>query len=319
MLPWSTWSCSIIRSCSPTCEWCCCRQGRGAGGAISINSDAAITSCSAGIVSITACTFTGNQANAGGAVQLVGAGHAQECHVSPANTSYGRYSASYMNSLPYSSYSFCGLPATPYCTIRDSSFDSNTASLGGGSIAVLQGYSVQMNNLTFTNSLSLLYGGAVAVSNGSALYSTNCVYTNCSAASGGAVYAVSSSESYLSSVVIPQFRTTFIYAADMYKYLRQLGSALTLAGNTFTGNTATVSGGAVHMSGANQLVSQGNTFINGRAAAQGEGSPLTRCRLKRYPSCVTHVCNIAMVTVVVTLMQPVSNSLQEPLAQLHGA
>lgn len=178
------------------------------------------------------------------------------------------------------SYSFCGLSPTPYCTISDSSFDSNTASLGGGSLAVLQGYSVQMNNLTFTNSSSLLYGGAVAVSNGSALYSTSCTFTNCSAASGGAVYAVSSSESYLSSVVIPQFRTTFIYASDMYKYIRQLGSALTLTGNTFTGNTASIAGGAVHVSGTNQLVSQGNTFINGRASAQGETLPLRCCLLQ---------------------------------------
>ena len=244
-------------------------QGRGAGGAISINSDAAVDTCSAGVVSISDCTFTDNHANSGGALQLVGGGHPADCHTSPTNNSYGRYSASYLSSLPYSAYSFCGLGSIPYCTISNSSFSGNSALLGGGSINVLQSYSVQLNNLIFTGSTTPWYGGAVAVANGSAVNSINCTYTACSATSGGAVSVVSSSESYLTSTVVPQFRSTYIYAADVYKYGRQMGSVVTLTGNRFGSNTATGAGGAVHVSGDSDLVSQGNTFAASQAGTQG--------------------------------------------------
>ena len=209
-------------------------------------------------MSISDCTFTRNHANSGGAVQLVGGGHPADCHTSPTN------------SLPYTAYSFCGLAATPYCTISNSSFVGNSALLGGGSISTLQSYSVQLSNLTFTNSTTPLYGGAVAVANGSAVFSSNCTYTACTAASGGAVAAVSPSESYISSVVLPQFKTQYIYAADVYTYGRQMGSAVTLSGNTFDTNVAAGAGGAVHVSGDCHLVSQGNTFTSGQAGTQGK-------------------------------------------------
>lgn len=265
-------------------------QGRGAGGAISINSDAPVNpTCSAGLVSISDCTFTDNHANSGGAVQLVGGGHPADCHTSPTNGSYGRYSASYLASLPYTAYSFCGIAAMPYCTISNSSFVGNSALLGGGSISVLQSYSVQLSNLTFTDSMTPLYGGAVAVANGSAVFSSNCNYTACTAASGGAVFAVSPSESYISSVVLPQFRTQFIYAADVYAYGRQMGSAVTLSGNTFDRNVAAGAGGAVHVSGDCHLVSQGNTFSSGQAGTQG--IPLL-CACARLCLCVKRRCPI---------------------------
>lgn len=202
-------------------------------------------------------------------MQLVGGGHSAVCNNSATNNSYGSYSASYLASLPYASYAFCGLAATPYCTISNSRFEDNAALLGGGSISVLQSYSVQLSNLTFTNSTTPLCGGAVAVANGSAVTSSNCTYTACTAAAGGAIYALSPSETFISSVVLPQFKSTYIYAADVYKIGRQMGSAVTLMGNTFDSNQATGAGGAVHVFGDSHLVSQGNTFMFGQAGTQG--------------------------------------------------
>ncbi|KAL0048014.1 hypothetical protein WJX82_005700 [Trebouxia sp. C0006] len=245
------------------------KAGRGAGGAISINSDALITSsCSAGLVSITGCTFSDNTANSGGAVQLAGAGHTVSCHTSGSNVDYGKYNASYLDSLPYASYSFCGLTAA-FCVISNTSFDGNSALLGGGALSVLQGYSVQLNNVSFQDSSTPMYGGAIAVANGSAVITNGCTFTDCSASEGGAIYATASSEGYIAATVIPQWRDAYIYASDVYKLGRQMGSLVNLANSSFVGNVASNAGGAVYMSGDNQLVSQGNTFVASQAGAQG--------------------------------------------------
>ena len=215
------------------------------------------------------CHVTDNEANSGGAVQLVGSGHqAQSFSSATSNASYGRYNASYLDSLPYTSYSFSALTSV-FCTISDSIFDGNSALLGGGGLSVLQGYSVQLTNVSFTDSSAELYGGAIAVANGSALFSSRCTFTGCTASQGGAVYAVASSEAYIVASVIPLWRNAFIYASDVYKLGRQMGCTVSLTNNTFLDNTASAAGAAVFMSGDNQLVSQGNTFTGGRAGTQG--------------------------------------------------
>ena len=202
-------------------------------------------------------------------MQLVGSGHqAQSYSSASSNISYGRYNVSYLDSLPYTSYSFCAL-SSAFCTISNSVFDGNSALLGGGGLSVLQGYSVQLTNVSFTDSTTPLYGGAIAVANGSAVFSTGCTFTGCTASQGGAVYAVTSSEAYIAASVIPLWRNAFIYASDVYKLGRQMGSAVTLTSNKFKDNVATGAGGAVYMSGDNQFVSQGNTFSEGRAGTQG--------------------------------------------------
>ena len=247
------------------------KAARGAGGAISINSDAPITSsCSAGIVTISDCTFTGNQANSGGAVQLVGAGHAVTCYGSADKSiSYGKYNASYLGSLPAASYSFCSISAA-YCTISNSSFENNNAQLGGGALSVLQGYSVTLNQVTFQDNVTPMYGGAIAIANGSTVISNSCSYSGCTALRGGAIYAEASSEKYISANVIPLWHNAYIYAPDWYKLGRQMGSVLNLANSSFLSNVAGDAGGAVYMSGDIQLVSQGNVFEGSQAATQGE-------------------------------------------------
>ena len=245
------------------------RAGRGAGGAISINSDAPIlSSCSAGRVTITTCRFTDNHANSGGAVQLVGSGHLAQSFNKNSRISYGRYNVSYLDSLPYDSYTFSAQTAA-YCTISDSSFEGNSALLGGGGISILQGYSAQLTNLAFSDNATPLYGGAIAVANGSAIFSDRCTFRACNATQGGAVYAVAPSESYILSSIIPLWRNYNIYVPDVYKLGRQMGSAVSLFNNMFMDNSATTAGAAVYMSGDNQLVSQGNTFTRGQAGTQG--------------------------------------------------
>ena len=83
------------------------------------------------------------------------------------------------------------------------------------------------------------------------------------------MYALASSEAYITASVIPLWRNAFIYASDVYKLGRQMGSSVTLSGSTFVDNVATAAGAAVYMSGDNQLVSQGNTFSGGQAGTQG--------------------------------------------------
>ena len=220
--------------------------------------------------------FTGNHANSGGALQLVGSGHAVTCYSSSSssNTDYGKYKSSYLDSLPYASYSFCGLTA-PFCVISNSSFDGNSASLGGGGISVLQGYSAQLSNVTFLDSTSPLYGGAVAVANGSSVISNGCTFRDCTASQGGALYATAYDEAYIAASVIPQWRNTFIYASDWYKLGRQMGSLLNVANSSFVENVAGDAGGAVYISGDNQLVSQGNIYTENQASTQGQ--PCSTC------------------------------------------
>lgn len=245
------------------------RAGRGAGGALSINSDAPLSStCTVGRVTITGCRFFGNQANSGGAVQLVGSGHFAQPIDSSSNISYGRYSASYLDSLPYASYSFCAQTSI-YCTISDSSFGGNLALLGGGGVSVLHGYTVQLTNVSFTENTTPLYGGAIAVANGSAVLIDRCTFTACTASQGGAVYAVASSEAYVAASVMPLWKNFKIYPGDVYKLGRQMGCGVSLSNSIFVDNSADAAGAAVYMSGDNQLVSQGNTFSGGRAGTQG--------------------------------------------------
>ena len=201
----------------------------------------------------------------------MGAGHAVTCHTSGSNVDYGKYTAAYLDSLPYASYSFCGL-TTAFCVISNTSFEGNSALLGGGSLSVLQGYSVQLDSVTFQNSTSPLYGGAIAVANGSAVISSGCTFTDCSASEGGAIYATASTEAYITASVIPQWRDAYIYASDVYKLGRQMGSLVNLANSTFKDNVASTAGGAVSMSGDSQLVSQGNTFTGSQAGTQGQHS-----------------------------------------------
>lgn len=199
----------------------------------------------------------------------MGSGHQPQSFSSAtSNVSYGKYNASYLDSLPYTSYSFCALTST-FCTISDSVFDGNSALLGGGSLSVLQGYSVQLTNVSFMDSSAALYGGAIAVANGSAVFSSRCTFTACTASQGGAVYAVASSEAYIAASVIPLWHNAFIYTSDVYKLGRQMGSTVSLTQNTFLDNVATTAGAAVFMAGDNQLVSQGNTFTGGQAGTQG--------------------------------------------------
>ena len=67
--------------------------GRGAGGAISINSDPVIDPslgvCTAGVVDIKHTTFVGNRANSGGAVVMAGAGHPAACFQSTSSQPVG--------------------------------------------------------------------------------------------------------------------------------------------------------------------------------------------------------------------------------------
>lgn len=247
------------------------RAGRGAGGAISINSDTPILSpCGAGRVTITACRFTNNDANSGGAIQAVGSGHRAQNFDSTSSSgiSYGRYNASYLASLPYASYSFAAQTST-YCTISDSVFEGNSALLGGGALSILQGYSVQLTNLSFADSTTPLYGGAIAVANGSGLFTDRCTFTGCTAAQGGAIYAVASSEAFIRDILIPQWRNPSIYQTDVYNLGRQMGCAVSLSNSVFVDNSAATAGAAVYMSGVNQLVSEGNSFIRGQAGTQG--------------------------------------------------
>ena len=253
------------------------KLGRGAGGAISINSDTVIvSSCGAGRVTISACRFTDNHANSGGAIQAVGSGHLAQTFNSNSNSriSYGRYNVSYLTSLPYNSYSFAA-QTSAYCTVIDSIFEGNSALLGGGALSVLQGYSVQLTNLSFADNTTPLYGGAIAVANGSGLFTDRCTFTACTAAQGGAIYAVAPSEAYVQQNVIPLWRNYNIYPADVYKLGRQMGSAISLSNNVFVDSSATMAGAAVYMFGDNQLVSQGNTFTGGQAGTQGVCHPVS--------------------------------------------
>ena len=247
------------------------KLGRGAGGAISINSDAvSLSSCGAGRVTISACHFTDNHANSGGAIQAVGSGHLAQTFNSRSNsrTSYGRYNVSYLASLPFNSYTFAA-QTMAYCTVSDSVFEGNSALLGGGALSVLQGYSVQLTNLSFTDNTTPLYGGAIAVANGSGLFTESCTFKACTAAQGGAIYAVAPSEAYIQFNVIPLWRNFNIYPSDVYKLGRQMGSAVSLSNNVFVDSSATTAGAAVYMSGDSQLVSQENTFTGGQAGTQG--------------------------------------------------
>ena len=253
------------------------KLGRGAGGAISINSDTVIlSSCGAGRVTISACRFTDNHANSGGAVQAVGSGHLAQTFNSKSNSriSYGRYNASYLASLPYDSYTFAA-QTSAYCTVIDSIFKGNSALLGGGAFSVLQGYGVQLTNLSFTDNTTPLYGGAIAVANGSGLFTERCTFTACTAAQGGAIYAVGPIEAYIQQNIIPLWRNYNIYPDDVYKLGRQMGSAVSLSNNVFVDSSATMAGGAVYMSGDNQLVSHGNTFTRGQAGSQGVYHPVS--------------------------------------------
>ena len=67
--------------------------GRGAGGAISINSDPVIDPspgvCTAGVVDIKHTTFSGNRANSGGAMVMAGAGHQAICFQSTSSPQLG--------------------------------------------------------------------------------------------------------------------------------------------------------------------------------------------------------------------------------------
>ncbi len=133
---------------------------------------------------------------------------------------------------------------------------------------------MQLNNVSFQDSSTPMYGGAIAVANGSAVITNGCTFTDCSASEGGAIYATASSEGYIAATVIPQWRDAYIYASDVYKLGRQMGSLVNLANSSFVGNVASNAGGAVYMSGDNQLVSQGNTFVASQAGAQGMYSML---------------------------------------------
>ncbi len=79
-----------------------------------------------------------------------------------------------------------------FCVISNSRFDGNCALLGGGALSVLQGYSLQLNDVCFQDSSTTLYGGAIAVANGSAVITKGCAFTDCSASEGGAIYATAS-------------------------------------------------------------------------------------------------------------------------------
>ncbi len=61
----------------------------------------------------------------------------------------------------------------------------------------------------------------------------------------------------------------------------RLGSLVNLANSSFVGNVASNAGGAVYMSGDNQLVSQGNIFVASQAGAQGMYSMLVPLCLAR--------------------------------------
>ena len=270
------------------------RAGRGAGGAISINSDAPLSSsCTVGRVTISACRFADNHANSGGAVQLVGSGHFAQSIDSSSNISYGKYSASYLDSLPYASYSFCAQTST-YCTISDSSFDGNSALLGGGGVSVLQGYTVQLTNVSFLDESTPLYGGAIAVANGSAVFIDRCRFASCTANLGGAIYAVASSEAYIAASVMPQWKNFNIYPQDVYKLGRQMGCGVSLSNSSFVGNSAVAAGAAVYMSGDSQLVSQGNTFSGGQAGTQG---------LFAFPDCIRNPKPVQSVPYLLQTLQ----------------
>ena len=199
----------------------------------------------------------------------MGAGHSVSCYDSTDNTTgYGKYNATYLATLDVSSYSFCSINAA-YSVISSSSFEGNSALLGGGAVTVLQGYSVTLDRVGFSNNTTPLYGGGVAVANGSTVISNSCSYTACTALRGGAIYAEASTEKYIAAAVIPLWHNAYIYAPDWYKLGRQMGSVLNLANSSFLSNVAGDAGGAVYMTGDNQLVSQGNTFEASQAATQG--------------------------------------------------
>jgi len=178
-------------------------------------------------------------------------------------------------------------PSIEYCI-----FKGNSGSVGAGALYIGDSSRAIIKSSVFSLNSSLGIGGGVYCENGARPIFDSCAFTSNSAYSGGAIYSTGSSAPLVSRCVFLQNSvsqsggaiyssgaTSFISNSVFDRNTGPSGGAITLVANppvgeemvrgcSFTGNTATLRGGALYAS--NTLASlDSNTFMNNAAPAGG--------------------------------------------------
>lgn len=150
-------------------------------------------------------------------------------------------------------------------SLKFSATKQDNLTLDGASVAasgamVTSAGTLEMQNVLVKNAVNSGTGGAVYLTGGS-FTSVGCNYTNNQAKSGGAI-----------------------------GILKSGSAALTITGGSFTGNTATLYGGAINMPDKNTLTVTGTTFTNNKvttaAANRGGGAVYAANATANMEECV---------------------------------
>lgn len=157
--------------------------GLNGGGALLVRSDAGAT-CT---LTIQDCTFSGNQAGFGGAINLYTMGGT--INASIMRSTFDSNTADQGGAI---SGRYIEPSSASFVRISQSRFTANTV-LGTGGAIDIGVTSAQIDRCSFINNLATRGGGAIDGSGASALFS-NCLFARNSATNGGAVYSSSADQ-----------------------------------------------------------------------------------------------------------------------------
>lgn len=176
-----------------------------------------------GNVSFDQCTFTGNQASIGGAIDANGTITVTDC-IFTGNSCTNRSGA----------LTFYNATAT----VSGCTFDNNSSQNEGGAVCNL-GSTTLMDDCDFTGNTASVRGGAIYKQSGD-LTLTNCTFDSNDCPDGGAIY------NQFNSLIIDGATFDSNTSTDQGGAIHTNSATLDLTGCSFTGNTATTEGGALY-------------------------------------------------------------------------
>ena len=147
-------------------------------------------------------------------------------------------------------------------SITNSSFESNHAPNGGGTIAAVNKANLTLVNCNFDNDYSSYDGGIVYLFNNSQAIIKNSNFNNCSAGLGGAITSINSQTTVISSNFT---RNRVLYAGGA---IYAMYGTLIVENSNFDSNYAVI-GGAIYADGLDSLKINNGNFLNNEALKVG--------------------------------------------------
>ena len=232
------------------------------------NSDAQLTR----FVHFENSSFIGNSSETGGAISLYA--YSSDYESGAVATADGCHFVS--NSAKYGG-AICTERKSTF-TIKNSTFDGNTASSEGGALYVIGESTLALQSSEIADGSATSHGGAISVRSSTLTITDSLLENNLSEGNGGAIYVSYSSSIDRNAKVTVTTSTFKGNAADnggaIYATRRDIENdtkVLTLSGTNFANNSAKKCGGAILLTAGVQVAVKNMTFVSNSTTSTSDG------------------------------------------------